>query len=147
VGNYNLNTKSYVRRTHWKKLPTTQLIVNIMNELAGERGITHADVTIEGDMVGDETTDDVITPTHQPPANQETIPTAEEILACNQELEEDLPESCPQGYDDNSESESEDADSVASNDDDGDEDDLAELLENITDSEASSAVEAHRQCQ
>ena len=113
-----------------------------MNELAGDRGITHADVMIKGDVVGNETTDHVITPTHRPPGNQETIPTAEEILACDQELEEDLPELCPQGYDNDSESESEDADSVASDDDDGDEDYLAKLLESITDSEASSAVEA-----
>jgi hypothetical protein len=139
---YNLNTKSYVCCTQWKKLPTSQLIVNIMSELAGERGIMHEDVMIKGDVVGDETTYDVITPTRRPPGNQETIPTAEEILACDQELEEDLPELCPQGYDNDSESESEDADSVASDDDDGDEDDLAELLESITDSEASSAVEA-----
>jgi hypothetical protein len=44
---YNLTTKSCVRRSQWKKLPTSQLIVDIMNELAGLTEVTIADIPPE----------------------------------------------------------------------------------------------------
>ncbi len=40
----NLTTKSCVCRSQWKKLLTPQLIVDIMNELAGIKGVTLADL-------------------------------------------------------------------------------------------------------
>jgi hypothetical protein len=43
---YNLNTKTFVRRTQWKKVPTSQLVINQINELSGEGGIRLADVEI-----------------------------------------------------------------------------------------------------
>jgi hypothetical protein len=36
---YNLDTKTYVQRTQWKKLPTNKLVIATMNELAGTSGL------------------------------------------------------------------------------------------------------------
>jgi hypothetical protein len=45
---WNLHTKSYVRRTQWKKLPVSDTVIGIMNDLAGAAGIKTADIPIEG---------------------------------------------------------------------------------------------------
>jgi hypothetical protein len=41
---YNLRTESYVRRSQWKKLPTPQLVIDIMNKLAGVTGVSVAEI-------------------------------------------------------------------------------------------------------
>ncbi len=41
---YSLNTKTYVRRTQWSKLPTSKLVIAIMNELAGELKVELTDL-------------------------------------------------------------------------------------------------------
>ena len=41
---FNLQTKAYVRRTQWTKLPTNKLVIAVMNELAGVGGIKVADL-------------------------------------------------------------------------------------------------------
>jgi len=41
---WNLRTKAYVRRTQWRRLPTSETIINIMNDVAGSSGIQLADM-------------------------------------------------------------------------------------------------------
>jgi hypothetical protein len=43
---YNLNTKTYVRRTQWTKLPTSKLVIAVRNELAGTKGVKLADLDV-----------------------------------------------------------------------------------------------------
>jgi len=45
---YNINSNTYVRRSQWKKLPTSQVIINAMNTLAGERALTKVDLIVPG---------------------------------------------------------------------------------------------------
>jgi hypothetical protein len=49
---FNLNTKAYVRRSQWRKCATTDNVINIMNQLAGETGVMAADIAAE--QVGEE---------------------------------------------------------------------------------------------
>jgi hypothetical protein len=44
---YNLNTKAYVRRSQWRKCATTDHVINVMNQLAGETGVRAADIAVE----------------------------------------------------------------------------------------------------
>jgi hypothetical protein len=44
---YNLNTKAYVRRSQWCKCATSDHIINVMNQLAGEAGVRAADIAVE----------------------------------------------------------------------------------------------------
>jgi hypothetical protein len=44
---YNMTTKAYVRRMQWRKLPMTQVVINVMNDDAGKAVITSADVSCD----------------------------------------------------------------------------------------------------
>ncbi len=99
---WNINTKAYVRRTQWRKLPLSETLINIMNDIAGGAGITLADVQIDGDL---EEFDEAIGPSlHQPNDEEANIPTAEEDSVCDMELEE--PPELTDQYHDDSDSES-----------------------------------------
>jgi hypothetical protein len=41
---WNIHTKTYVRRTQWKKLPTSQIVIDCMNAAAEGRELTTADL-------------------------------------------------------------------------------------------------------
>jgi len=41
---YDLCTESYVQRSQWKKLPTSQLVIDIMNKQAGATGVSVAEI-------------------------------------------------------------------------------------------------------
>jgi hypothetical protein len=41
---FNFQTKAYVRRTQWTKLPTSKLVIAVMNELAGVGGVKLANL-------------------------------------------------------------------------------------------------------
>jgi len=94
---YNLNTKAYVRRSQWTKLPTNKLVIAMMNELAGAHGIKVADI-------GDEVAQlDEIESSHGPachvPINAQPEMSEQEAMI---EFEEDLnmPELVDRGDDD-----------------------------------------------
>ena len=137
---YNLKSKTYVRRTRWQKLPTTKIIIDIMNALAGEDALTQADLNT-GVYGGEDDSQDAMEEqedTHVPKGGTLGIPTAEEEAICDDILSE-LPELVAPDDDDDSDSESEDTDSIVSNDE-GDE--LEEILQEATDSnEGSSRVQ------
>ncbi len=42
-----MESEKYVRRTHWRKLPMTQIIIDKMNVLAGDKLITAADINAD----------------------------------------------------------------------------------------------------
>jgi hypothetical protein len=136
---YNLKSKTYVRRTRWQKLPTTKIIIDIMNALAGEDALTQADLNT-GVYGGEDDPQDAMEEqedTHVPKGGMLGIPTAEEEAICDSVLS-GLPELVAPD-DDDSDSESEDTDSIVSNDE-GDE--LEEILQEATDSnEGSSRVQ------
>lgn len=50
---WNVKTETYVRRTHWKKLPIPDVLIDKMNELAGKMKVTTV-----GDDVGATTVDE-----------------------------------------------------------------------------------------
>jgi hypothetical protein len=94
---WNINTKTYVRRTQWRKLPFSETLINIMNDIVGGAGITLAGVQIDGDV---EEFDEAIGPSlHQPNDEEANIPTAEEDAVRDMELEEP-PELTDQYHDD-----------------------------------------------
>ena len=137
---YNINSNTYVRRSQWKKLPTSQVIINAMNALAGERVLTKADLIATGVPTDEEQLGD--TPDmHTPDPDPTGIPTAEEESANDEELD-DLPElAAPNGDDDSSsESEEDEDDKSIASDVDEDQEGLAELLQDAY-SQASSAVQ------
>ena len=137
---YNLNTKAYVRRTQWKRLPTSQLVIKVMNELAGDKCITLGDLDTgdagvqKADQIADENITDA---THIPVMDPLGVPTAEEDAICDDVLNE-LPELEAQGVDEESVSEEEDDESVVCDDDEGP-DDIAAILESV-DSDTSSMI-------
>jgi hypothetical protein len=133
---YNLKSKTYVRRTRWQKLPTTETIIAIMNAPAGEDALTQADLNT-GVYSGEDDPQDAKEEqeeTHVTKGGMLGIPTAEEEAICDGVLS-GLPELVAQD-DDDSDSESEDTDSIVSNDED---DELEEILQEGTDSDEGSS--------
>jgi len=136
---YNLKTKAYVRRSRWQRLPTSHIIINAMNELAGENALTLADLNITGNP--NERTQDVVDEEpqmHAPREEPVLTATAEEMA-----LDEDEPPPLAHiGPDDDTDSEDGDSDgeeeSLAGEDDD----ELADLLEQAIESDTSSQVQA-----
>jgi len=108
-----------------------------MNALAGEDALTQADLNT-GVYGGEDDSQDAMEEqedTHVPKGGTLGIPTAEEEAICDDILSE-LPELVAPDDDDDSDSESEDTDSIVSNDE-GDE--LEEILQEATDSDDGSS--------
>ncbi len=131
---WNINTKAYVRRTQWRKLPFSETLINIMNDIAGGAGITLADVQIDGDV---EEFDEAIGPSlHQSNDEEANVSTAEEDAVCDMELEE-FPELTDQYHDDSdSESDEEEPEELLVGQDNEcgeieDQAELGELLEEL----------------
>ena len=120
----NLTTKSCVHRGQWKKLPTPQLIVDIMNKLAGITGVTLADL-----------------PPSKVPQEDAPMLVIHDPVASGGMMVQDLPEAMVLGEEenltgvpdlvniDNDDSDSESGDSVDDQDDQelGDDPELEEL--------------------
>jgi hypothetical protein len=135
---WNLSTKAYVRRTQWKKLPFSERVIDIMNDIAGDRGIKLADILEEDaepmEIEGGE-------PRLHRPDNQEmNIPAAEENEACNEEL--NMPELIDQCYEDSDSESSEPPEELFGEEDADDEEQagINAILEDIA-SDGSSQVQ------
>jgi len=82
---WNLKTRSYVRRTRWKKMVMADTIIETLNNISGQSGIKSTDVSVEEDIVIEETVQDAQEPiqTHVPfdpvEATPETIGELEAI--------------------------------------------------------------------
>jgi hypothetical protein len=101
---YNLNTKSYVRRTQWKKLPTNKLVIAVMNELAGTTGLKIVDIELpERDTESERMSLDP-PDTHLPTTTLPEMTDEEEIIQFDDDVE--MPELIPRQADDDSVSES-----------------------------------------
>jgi len=99
---WNMDTRMYVRRTQWRKLPTSETVIKIMNNIAGAVGIKLADIPVDQgvDMeVVDQAT------LHTPMGDEVIAPTAEELGIADEEM--DVPELVAE-YADDSDSESSD---------------------------------------
>jgi hypothetical protein len=121
---YNLNTKTYVRRTQWKKVPTSQLVINQMNELSGKGGISLADLeaipilpAVEQAMVS-----------HQATPDHSVASTAEEANIMD---DVPMPDLVDQDYQDD---ESDTEDEVDDEDELEKEDELKDILQQDSDS-------------
>jgi len=146
---YNLSSKSHVRRTQWKKLPTSKLIINLMNELAGDRCVTLADLTAgEQALSRSEAHEEVGSQptTHTPVVDPLGVPTADELGICDDVLD-GLPDLVDQDECDDSDSESGDSDDEGDDESDltpdkGDEEQQAviQMLDQV-DSDGSSTVQ------
>jgi len=139
---WNLCTKTYVRRTQWRRLPTSQTVIDIMNDMAGLSGITLADIPLEG---GNHETSIVSGPpalVRHSDQDESLIPTTEE-MAIDDEGLGDLPELTDQ-YEEDSDDESEDEEEayIGEPEDglDAAQQGLAELLEVVDSSEESSGA-------
>jgi hypothetical protein len=135
---YNLETKTFVRCTQWKKLPRSQLVINIMNEIAGERYVTLADLDT-GVQSPQEFEEASVVNTHTPVVDPLGVPTVEEQRLCYDMLD-DLPDLEAQDMDDDSDSESRDVESVTSDDLDEEMREFEEILQG-GDSDTSSVVQ------
>jgi hypothetical protein len=128
---YNLNTKTYVRRTQWKKMPTSQLVINQMNELSGEGGIRLADLEALPNIPAEEQASQV--QTHQPNPNQSVEATAEEA-----NIEDDVPMPDLIDRDQDDESIAEEEEDVGAEVENSDE--LENILQQDSDSSVDKAV-------
>jgi hypothetical protein len=127
---YSLNSKAYVRRSQWTKLPTTKLVVAIMNEMAGEFKIDLSELA--GNKIADDEQQELSPAVHQPPAMDAEMTEQEAEIAMDDDA--DLPELVAREEVDDSSSESSDSDddddmSTESSDPDDDEKFEAELEE------------------
>jgi hypothetical protein len=137
---WNLSTKTYVRRTQWKKLPISETIIRIMNDIAGNAGITLADIPVEKSQ--EEYKEEQMQIDLHTPLNAEVVMSTDEYQACDEEI--DLPELIQQyADDDDSGSESEDIEEeemYAKGDGEDEENEAIQELFTAIDSDASSKV-------
>ena len=107
---FNLNTKAYVCRTQWTKLPTNKLVIAAMNELAGVSGIKVVDLELPNQQ------DEATMPEQAGPSlhtlNPEQLPLEMTKQEAAIEFEEglEMPDLVDQEADDDSVSESSDSD-------------------------------------
>jgi len=126
---YNLDTKTYVRRTQWKRLPTNKLVVATMNELAGTSGVKAADIGIPASVAEEMQVDSP--DTHVPTASLPEMTNEEMAIEFDEDL--DLPELVGREDDDDSVSESGETvnDDNDSQDDDEDPEDRVRFEEEL----------------
>jgi hypothetical protein len=118
---FNLSTKSYVRCTQWTKLPTSKLVIQVMNDMAGTSGVQPADLG-EVEAMSDEA-QVAVAPNMHMPKHQDLEMTQEEAqIEFDEEFEP--PELMDQADDDgvsessHTDNEMEDEDSESDPDDD-----------------------------
>jgi hypothetical protein len=135
---YNLDTKTYVRRTQWKRLPTNKLVIVTMNELAGTSGVKAADVGIPASAAEEMQVDSP--GTHVPTASLPEMTNEEMAIEFDEAL--DLPELVGREDDDDSVSKSGETgnDDNDSQDDDEDPEDRARFEEELQDMEEQENI-------
>jgi hypothetical protein len=118
---FNLHTKAYVRRTQWTKLPTKELVIAVMNELAGSTGVKPAEMglTDHEDQIMEEVQ---VQPSMHIPIQVPHEMTEQEAQLEFDEGYEDVPELASRDHDDDSISESSQSD-----DDDDMSDDMSDV--------------------
>jgi hypothetical protein len=107
---FNLNTKAYVRRTQWTKLPTNKLVIAVMNELAGVSGIKVVDLELPEQEDEAMMPEQAGPPLHAPNPEQLPLEMTEQEAAIEFEEGLKMPDLVDQGGDDDSVSESSDSD-------------------------------------
>jgi hypothetical protein len=129
---YNLNTKTYIRHTQWKKVPTSQLVINQMNELSGEGGISLADLEVIPTLPAEEQATEAIF-SHQPNPDQSVETTAEEA-----NIVDDVP--MPDLVDQDQDNVSDAEDEVDAEDELKNQDELENVLQQDSDSSVDRAA-------
>jgi len=112
---YNLHMNTYVRRSHWTKVPINQLVRMQMNVLAGDNVITCADI-LPDMQLSEEIVENMRPSTHTPLSAQGVDATPEELMV----LDEVPPLMDQELADDDSDSESDPDDMDEDEDDDPD---------------------------
>jgi len=137
---YSLPSKSYVHRMQWKRMPVTQTVINIMNNLAGDSSLTLADTHHDGNVGSEVMIKDQVQhhTTHVPELDAAMIMTPEEAQIDNTEAADlgNIPELVDADEDDDSDSES--GDSVEL---EHELQELDKLLEDSSDSQVANEAE------